>query len=84
MKTGSGAETSGRGGVTVGNTANGIDGVGDVSVSGMLLVLTVIQRMVVLVKLPLYRRQTLRSRQEWFAFVGTHVNAPMISLNSRL
>jgi len=27
--------------------------------SGMLLVLTVIQRMVVLVKLPLYRRQTL-------------------------
>jgi hypothetical protein len=49
------------------------------------LVLT-IQRMVVLglVKLPLYRRQTLRSRQEWFAFLGTHVNAPMISLNSRL
>jgi hypothetical protein len=22
--------------------------------------------------------------QEWFAFLGTHVNAPMISLNSRL
>jgi hypothetical protein len=29
--------------------------------SGMLLVLTVIQQMVVLVKLPLYRRQILRS-----------------------
>jgi hypothetical protein len=32
MKTGSGADTNGRGGVAVGNTANGIDGVGDVSV----------------------------------------------------
>ena len=45
-----------------------------------------IQRMVVLglVKLPLYRKQILRSRQEWFALLGTDVNAPMISLNSRL
>jgi len=53
----------------------------------MLWVLVLaIQRMVVLglVKLPLYRRQTLPSRQEWFALLGTHVNAPMISLNSRL
>jgi hypothetical protein len=53
----------------------------------MLWVLVLaIQRMVVLglVKLPLYRKQILRSRQEWFAFLGTHVNAPMISLNSRL
>jgi hypothetical protein len=53
----------------------------------MLWVLVLaIQRMVVLglVKLPLYRKQILRSRQQWFAFVGTHVNAPMISLNSRL
>ena len=49
------------------------------------LVLT-IQRMVVLVgmQVPLYRKQILPSRQEWFAFFGTHVNAPMISLNSRL
>jgi hypothetical protein len=45
-----------------------------------------IQRMVVLglVKLPLYPKQILRSWQEWFAFFRTHVNAPMISLNSRL
>ncbi|HEY9821366.1 MAG TPA: hypothetical protein V6D35_11400 [Candidatus Sericytochromatia bacterium] len=53
----------------------------------MLWVLVLaIQQMVVLglVKLPLYRRQTLPSRQEWFALLGTHVNAPMISLNSRL
>jgi uncharacterized membrane protein len=53
----------------------------------MLWVLVLaIQRMVVLglVKLPLYRRQTLPSRQEWFALLGTHVNTPMISLNSRL
>jgi hypothetical protein len=40
--------------------------------------------LLVLVKLPLYQKQILRSRQEWFAFLGTHVNAPMISLNSRL
>jgi hypothetical protein len=56
-------------------------------VLAMLWVLVLaIQRMVVLglVKLPLYRKQILRSRQEWFAFLGTHVNAPMISLNSRL
>ena len=53
------------------------------------LVLT-IQRMVLLVGMqlpfpfPLYRKQILPSRQEWFAFFGIHVNAPMISLNSRL
>jgi hypothetical protein len=53
----------------------------------MLWVLVLaIQQMVVLglVKLPLYRRQTLPSRQEWFALLGTYVNAPMISLNNRL
>ncbi len=32
MKTGSGADTNGRGGVAVGNKANGVDGVGHVSV----------------------------------------------------
>jgi hypothetical protein len=49
------------------------------AVSGVLML--AIKRMVVLrlVKLPLYQKQILRSRQEWFAFLGTHVNAPMIS-----
>jgi hypothetical protein len=32
MGTGSGADTSGFGGVAIGNKANGVDGVGDVSV----------------------------------------------------
>jgi hypothetical protein len=32
----------------------------------------------------LYRRQILPLRQEWFAFLSAHVNAPMISLNCRL
>jgi hypothetical protein len=58
-------------------------------VLAMLWVLVLaIQRLVVLVAMhlpfPLYQKQTLRSRQEWFAFLGVHVNAPMISLNSRL
>jgi hypothetical protein len=51
-------------------------------VLAMLWVLVLaIQGMVVLglVKLPLYRKQILRSRQEWFAFLGTHVNASIIS-----
>jgi hypothetical protein len=53
----------------------------------MLWVLVLaIQLLVLLVvmQLPWYRKQILRSRQEWFAFLGTHLNAPMISLNSRL
>jgi hypothetical protein len=53
-------------------------------VLAMLWVLVLaIQRLVVLVAMqlpfPLYRKQILRSRQEWFTFLGTHVNAPMIS-----
>jgi hypothetical protein len=71
----------------VGNKANGVGGVGDVSLLVMLWTLVLaIQRMVVLglVKLPLCRKQILRSRQERFAFLGAHANAPVISLNSRL
>jgi hypothetical protein len=92
--TGGGAEANGGGGVSVDNKANGggvVRGIDAGAIKRMVLVMLwvlvlAIQRMVVLglVKLPLYRRQTLPSRQEWFALLGTHVNAPMISLNSRL
>ena len=40
--------------------------------------------LLVLVKLLLYRKQILRSRQERFAFLGTHVKASIISSNTRL
>ena len=54
----------------------------------MLWVLVLaIQRLVLVVMqlpFPLYQKQILRSRPEWFAFLGTHVNGSMISLNSRL
>jgi hypothetical protein len=54
--------------------------------SGMLLVLTVIQLMVVLglVKFFCTEDKFFHCAAKWFAFLGTHVNAPMISLNSRL
>jgi hypothetical protein len=39
---------------------------------------------VLVIQLPLYRKQILPSRQEWFAFFGVHFKTPMISLNSRL
>jgi hypothetical protein len=42
-----------------------------------VLVLAVMQ-------LPLYRKQILHRVAKWFAFFGTHVTTPMISLNSRL
>jgi hypothetical protein len=50
------------------------------------LVLTIQRLVLVAMQLPfpLYRRQTLPSRQEWFAFFGVHFNTPMISLNRRL
>jgi len=81
---------NGPGGVGTGNATNG-GGVAGNAVSGVsdavALVLT-IQRMVVLgvmqLPFPLYRKQILPSRQEWFALLGAHVNAPVISLNSRL
>jgi hypothetical protein len=52
----------------------------------LLVVLVAMQLLVVLVamQVPLYRKQILPSRQEWFAFFGIHVNGSMISLNSRL
>jgi len=43
-----------------------------------------IQFLVLAMQLPLYRKQILPSRQEWFALLGTHVSAPVISSNSRL
>ncbi len=55
------------------------------SVLAMLwALLLAIQLVVLLMQLRLYRKQILPSRQEWFAFFGTHFKAPMISLNNRL
>jgi hypothetical protein len=57
-------------------------------VLAMLWALVLVIKRMVLVAMqlpfPLYRRQTLPSRQEWFAFFGVHFNTPMISLNRRL
>ena len=47
----------------------------------LVLALALVIQLLVLVvmQLPLYWRRTLPSRQEWFAFLGVHVNVPMRS-----
>ena len=77
----------------MGNKANGsgvvrgIEAIKRMVLAMLWALVLAIQRLVLVVMqlpFPLYRKQILRSRQEWFAFLGTHVNAPIISLNTRL
>jgi len=78
MGTGSDADASGGGGVAAGNKANGVGGVRGIDVGN------VASGGVAVGKVSFVPKTNSSIAAKWFAFLGTHVNAPMISLNSRL